>query len=188
MTIAFKEWAGIVAALAAGDQCLILRKGGIAETEGDGAFRPKHTRFWFYPTLLHEHQSGLKPRAAAWQATAAAMLDGERRCLQYWADAIVVQTLANLETARELSPWHFWTDATIDQRFHYRQPGLVAMLVRVYRAEPQWFLETSEYRGCKSWVELSENFQEQPAEPVLSESAWAEQLQRFRELLRSTPE
>ena len=58
---AFKEWDVICRALADGKQALILRKGGIAE-EG-GVFRPEHTRFWLYPTYLHQQRDGVKPEA-----------------------------------------------------------------------------------------------------------------------------
>ena len=58
LSIAFKEWAVICAALAA-TQSLILRKGGIAE-EG-GVFRPEHSEFLLYPTYFHEHRQGIKP-------------------------------------------------------------------------------------------------------------------------------
>src|SRR5437763_250989 len=60
---AFKEWAVVCQALAGGRQALILRKGGIAEA--GGAFRPDHTRFWLFPTYLHQTAEALKPPVAA---------------------------------------------------------------------------------------------------------------------------
>ena len=59
LAIAFKEWAVICAALAAGRQSVILRKGGIAEESG--LFRPEHPEFLLYPTYFHEHRGGVKP-------------------------------------------------------------------------------------------------------------------------------
>ena len=58
---AFKEWAVIGEALAEGKQALILRKGGVAEQGGD--FAVEHTRFWLFPTYLHEKPEALKPEA-----------------------------------------------------------------------------------------------------------------------------
>ena len=46
--IAFKEWAVVCAALASGQQSLILRKGGIHE--GRDGFRVAHREFWLFPT------------------------------------------------------------------------------------------------------------------------------------------
>src|SRR5262245_8156677 len=59
LSVAFKEWAVICAALATGKQSLILRKGGIAED--GGGFRPEHSEFLLYPTYFHEHHNGIKP-------------------------------------------------------------------------------------------------------------------------------
>src|SRR5262245_49882113 len=58
---AFKEWAVICKALAGGQQALILRKGGIAEAGGD--FRVEHTRFWLFPTYVHQQEGGLREEA-----------------------------------------------------------------------------------------------------------------------------
>src|SRR5579862_6939082 len=58
---AFKEWAVICAALAQGKQSIILRKGGIAEDEGE--FGVEHTRFWLYPTFTHQQNDGVSEEA-----------------------------------------------------------------------------------------------------------------------------
>ena len=60
---AFKEWADICRALALGRQAIILRKGGIAER--GGSFQAEHTRFWLYPTYVHQQRSGIRPEASA---------------------------------------------------------------------------------------------------------------------------
>ncbi len=52
---AFKEWAAVCAALSAGRQTVILRKGGIAE--GPGGFQPEHGEFWLLPTRFTSGQS-----------------------------------------------------------------------------------------------------------------------------------
>jgi hypothetical protein len=49
---AFKEWAAVCTALAAGKQSLIVRKGGIHE--GRDGFRVEHGEFWLYPTQFHQ--------------------------------------------------------------------------------------------------------------------------------------
>src|SRR4051812_35014409 len=59
---ALKEWAVICRALAEGRQAILLRKGGIAETAGE--FRVEHTRFWLYPTYVHQQRDGIRPDAA----------------------------------------------------------------------------------------------------------------------------
>src|SRR4029077_16387625 len=61
MKHAFKEWAVICRALALGKQALILRKGGIAETSGE--FEVEHTRFWLFPTYLHQQNDAFRAGA-----------------------------------------------------------------------------------------------------------------------------
>jgi hypothetical protein len=149
--VAFKEWAGVCDALARGRQSLILRKGGIAE--GPGGFRPEHAIFWLYPTHLHEAQQGLKPQPPArdpWTGPAG---------------RVPLQTLALTESLAfvddpavlpALDPLHVWTPQTVATRFHYRQPGLWVLSVRVYRRErPELWRVTDAQLGCKTWVPLA---------------------------------
>ncbi len=57
---ALKEWAVTIAALAAGDQVLIVRKGGI----GEKRFELPHPRFYLFPTYAHQRPELVKPRRA----------------------------------------------------------------------------------------------------------------------------
>ena len=61
LRIALKEWAVVCRALADGRQSLLLRKGGIAETGGQ--FQIEHSRFWLYPTYVHQQAEGIIPAA-----------------------------------------------------------------------------------------------------------------------------
>ena len=56
--MALKEWAVTVRALAQGTQVLLLRKGGIHET--DKNFRVIHPEFLLYPTYEHQREDLLK--------------------------------------------------------------------------------------------------------------------------------
>src|SRR5262245_56106998 len=68
--IAFKEWAAVCEALAAGRQTIILRKGGIHE--GREGFRVEHDRFWLYPTRFHQAADALTPDAELYSKRALA--------------------------------------------------------------------------------------------------------------------
>ena len=57
---ALKEWAVTIAALEAGDQVLIVRKGGI----GEKRFELPHPRFYLFPTYAHQRPELVKP---AWR-------------------------------------------------------------------------------------------------------------------------
>jgi hypothetical protein len=175
LSIAFKEWAVICRALAEGRQSLILRKGGIAE-EG-GQFRPEHDRFLLYPTFFHEqHRTGIKPDLLPLLDAAEAdrPQTGTIRFTHFGVAESVLH-FSNLDDALALDPYHGWTADTVRQRFHYRTPGLFALVVRVYRPPGAAGVpERPEYTGCKTWVELAEAVPTDGAAPVLRDEAFAE--------------
>ncbi len=147
--VAFKEWAGVCAALGAGRQSLILRKGGVAEAGGE--FRPEHPAFWLYPTVVHQAEQGLRTPAAA------PITPFPPEVVPLGALAVVEWTgrVDTLDQLAALAPFHDWTEATIRGRFDYRRPGLWALVVRVYRRdEPLPLAVTPEQLGCKTWVPL----------------------------------
>ena len=54
-----KEWATVVKALENGDQCVILRKGGILETAS--GFKIESKKFVLFPTYEHQEKNHIKP-------------------------------------------------------------------------------------------------------------------------------
>jgi hypothetical protein len=166
---AFKEWAIVCRLLAEGRQAVILRKGGIAETSGD--FQVEHTRFWLYPTHMHQQRGGMKPELAGLLET----VDAQKPALgivrlTHFAETARVYRVPDLHTALTLQDLHGWSEQTIRQRFAYRSPGLFVLAVRVWQAaEALELAETPEYAGCKSWVDLERDLPTGGASPVLSE-------------------
>jgi len=55
---ALKEWATVVKALENGNQTVLLRKGGILET--DSGFKVESIRFALFPTYEHQDNASLK--------------------------------------------------------------------------------------------------------------------------------
>ena len=156
VSVAFKEWAVICEALAAGRQNVILRKGGIAE-EG-GLFRPEHSEFLLYPTYFHEHRAGVKPEFLSLLDAAEAERPGSGTIrFSHFVRVTGVRHFANLDEALALDPLHAWTPEVVRQRFNYRTPGLFALDVSVFQLrEPAMRYERPEYAGCKTWVTLDE--------------------------------
>lgn len=183
---AFKEWAVICHALAEGRQALILRKGGIAENGGE--FQLEHTRFWLYPTYLHQQKDGITPEAVPLleQVEAERPPQGIVR-LSHFAEVSGVYHLHELASAWKLAGLHGWSQETVQARFEYRQPGLYVLPARVYRS-PQVFdlTETADYAGCRSWVELDRDLPTEGATPVLSDEAFDELLRTLERLLQPT--
>ena len=151
---AFKEWAVICRALAEGRQALILRQGGLAEMGGD--FELKHTRFWLFPTYVHQQRQGIKPEALP-------LLDqvenerppAEVLRLTHFADVVGVYHVHEIAPILLLGHHYLWSEQTVRSRFEYRSPGLFVMPVRTYQAAQVHDVQNlPEYAGCRSWVNL----------------------------------
>lgn len=173
-SIAFKEWAVVCEALASGRQSVILRKGGIHE--GREGFRVQHSTFWLYPTNFHQEPEHLS-------ADAGGFLDEANRrrpppgTVQLREFALVDQAIHLTREAQvqSLQGLHLWSDTTVHERFHYRQPGLFLLVVRIFQRDaPHVVQELPEMAGCKSWVELPEPLTTSGLKPVLSDEDFAE--------------
>jgi hypothetical protein len=172
--LAFKEWAAVCAALAAGRQTIILRKGGIHE--GPGGFQPRFPAFWLYPTNFHQGAVALTPDAAdCIQMAQAEQPPASTIRLHHLAVVKEVIELNQETTALALAGLHIWSQDTVRQRFHYRRPGQFVLLVRVYRAlRPHAIAESPEFAGCKTWVQLPGALALESPQPVLTTESFAE--------------
>jgi hypothetical protein len=182
LKVALKEWAVICAALAAGRQAVLLRKGGIAEA--GGAFRVEHERFWLWPTYAHQQSAGVVEEARPLLERAVANRAEGEVTLTPFAKVERVYYTEDLEKVLSLAGLHLWSEETVRSRFAYRTPGLFVLVVRVYRAATGHRLtETPEQAGCKSWVDLREALAAEGA-PVLSAEALAGVVAEVERLLR----
>jgi hypothetical protein len=174
---ALKEWAVICRALAEGRQALILRKGGIAEKGGE--FGVEQTRFWLFPTYLHEKPDALKPEALPLLQAAEAERPPEGKVwLSHFAEVGGAYHVRDIVGALRIARMHLWSSQTVEQRFAYRSPGLFVLPLRVYRVRETFETpDTAEYAGCKSWVELEKELPTVGAVPVLEDDA-------FRDVMR----
>jgi hypothetical protein len=165
--VGFKEWGGVCDALASGAQIVILRKGGIEE--GPGGFTPEHPFFWLYPTRVHEAQQGLRD---GFERPGPAPAPGEV-AIRALAAVDAVRRLDREDALDALEGFHVWTAETVHKRFHYRNPGLWALVVRVFaRERPATLIATPEQLGCKTWVELDPPLATAGLAPVLDDEAW----------------
>jgi hypothetical protein len=179
---AFKEWSAIVAALGAGAQTIILRKGGIAEDRG--GFDPARARrFWLFPTQFHAQREKLKPAAAPFfpgtPASGPASSPRSPAVFEFYADLVAYRFLNNWREVVALDAFHLWTEATVRERFEWAGPaGLHLLLIRVYRLRSPLAVPAGlDLGGCKSWIELpvalAPDEAARAAQPVLSDAAFA---------------
>jgi hypothetical protein len=181
-SIGFKEWAGVCDALARGRQSIILRKGGIREGAGPGAFVPEHDAFWLYPTAVHQAQQGLR-------------LDGETTDPRIHDpdSPIPIGLLARVElvgrvhdesSLTALEDFHVLAPETVRGRFHYRSPGLWILATRIWQREPPFRIAASpEHAGCKTWVTLDDALPTSDLQAALDDSEWADRMARLRTIL-----
>lgn len=183
--IAFKEWASVCLALRDGQQSVILRKGGIQEEAG--GFEIEHRTFWLLPTYLHQEASGLQPEAASLIDASIAEKPPEGT-LAIGEFAVVEEfyRIQHEETLPALRPFHLWSDATVHDRFHYRRPGLTALLVRVYSAEenPAEVPDSPIIAGCRTWVDLPFPLSTTGLKPALTDEQFADLRADFLDSLR----
>lgn len=173
----FKEWAIVCDAMGRGEQCVILRKGGIAEGREGFAFR--HSEFFLFPTFFHEQVNKVR--------IASPVLPEERSGeieIQFFAKLIAATQITSLDAAMALESLHILQPAVVRERFEYdRAPGLHVALVRAFRLEPAWILaDAPRYGGCRSWVSLPEHPRAIQFEPVLTDEEHDRRVKEFNDI------
>ena len=185
--IALKEWAVTVEALGNGLQVLLLRKGGISESGKH--FRVAHPEFLLYPTFEHQREDLLKePHQSALRALLDEPHDSDSITFSYWAQAAETIEVLEQELVEALSPHHIWTGDYAESRLRWKPRfPLSVMLLRVYRLEqPVTVPFLPEYKGCTSWVELSEQVALGRMEPALSDDEFRRQVDEIKGALEVT--
>jgi hypothetical protein len=168
---ALKEWAVVVRALEAGQQIVILRKGGISEVGNE--FRIEFPEFLFYPTYEHQKAESLLPEfgPSLTQTLQEAPLPEVVR-INTFAQVTHSFDIMNEEQVSALRPYHIWSDAYALDRLHWRPTKpLAALALRVYRLPSAIELPFQpSYRGCTSWVTLERDISLDGAQSVLTEA------------------
>ena len=146
-----KEWAIVCEAMGRGEQCVILRKGGLIEGREGFAFR--YPDFFLVPTFFHEQL--VKVRLIDQDLPKQRPSEIE---IRFFAKLVVAKTIVSLETALALEPMHVLQSSVVRDRFDYDgRSGLHVAFVRVFRLNPVWVLaDLPRYGGCRSWVDLPE--------------------------------
>ncbi len=184
ISIALKEWAAVCRALVDGRQSLILRKGGIAEPTG--GFNLQATRFLLFPTFVHQQETGLRENEFLIAAKNQRPPTGVVR-IEAWAQVTGIYQARDLLPAQLIAHLHVMSDDAVEKRFHYGEPGINILSLRVHRLPaPVEIADELEYRGCKSWVNLRSAVDIDGSTPVLSDKEYHEVIEQLDTLLRPT--
>ncbi|PRW56599.1 hypothetical protein C2E21_4501 [Chlorella sorokiniana] len=153
--LALKEWAPTCAAIAAGEQTILLRKGGIKEP----TFTPAARQFLLFPTAFHTDAELLKP-AAAQRYAAEVQYDPKQQAqlsLGTFCTITGAWTTHDTSVLELLDELHCWAPAFLDARLKWRGKQPVTVLeLRASRLEaPLITPPREEFFGCFSWCDLS---------------------------------
>lgn len=153
---ALKEWAVVCEAVSRGEQTVLLRTGGIEESES--GFEIKQRSFWLFPTQFHQLQQSVSPEFAA-RIADITLPEPENGMIpiSIFCEVVGIHFLSSIDQLKVVRPWHILSDEVVEQRFHYRTPGIFALTIQGFRrSTPTWIQDQPRFAGCHSWVELSQ--------------------------------
>ncbi len=162
---ALKEWSNVVAALAKGEQVILIRKGGIA----DPSFGVEAERFYLYPTYFHQGESEARPSVS----------------VTHWCEVVQTWSVRNAAMLDALEPLVVMPRETLDARYNFRpDQALYVIAVRTWQlAEPVEVRHRDEYSGCKSWISVDEEIDVEGSWPVISDALLQAKLDAIETLL-----
>jgi len=150
---ALKEWAVTIAALAAGDQVLIVRKGGI----GEKRFELPHPRFYLFPTYAHQRPELVKAAARDRFADPLAQREDPAELpLAVHAELVSSHPIADPGALDAIDHLHVLAPTYAEERLKWRRkhPLWAAVLRVSVLPQPPVLHVLPEHGGCVSWVDL----------------------------------
>lgn len=179
---ALKEWAAVDAALAAGDQIVLIRKGGIA----DARFGVEAERFYILPTYLHQREKQFKPEFQHFFHATNRLDDGGPDVpVNVWCEVAAVFRIDDLDRLLALEPFVIFTSETIRERYAFRPDQAVHVIaVRTWRlSEPKIVANRPEYVGCRSWISVEEEIGLDHSTAAVGEEEFAKRLAAIARVL-----
>ena len=169
-TIALKEWASVIAAMLAGDQVVMLRKGGI----GEKRFDVPHREFLLLPTHVHQRPELLAPSVQDdYPDLLAITEEPDVVGITAWCEVHDVHEVTEQAELDALAPFHVLGPDYAAERLRWRpKHPLMAIVARVHRVDPSLSLTmTPDMRGCRSWIEV--DIEQPPPAPVMDDARFA---------------
>ena len=186
LTTALKEWSVAIDALAQGETILLLRKGGIKESQGK--FSAEADQVVLFPTFEHQKPELLKPQ---YQSAVKPVTKGqhpETITLKAWADITHIFLTDDADKVAALSAFHIWQPNLAQERLKWKpkQP-LYVLALRAYRfSEPITLSWHESYGGCQSWLSLANEITVDKGErAAMDEAEYQEQVKEISQVLNT---
>lgn len=162
---ALKEWSTVVDALGRGEQVILIRKGGIA----DSNFGVEAQKFYLYPTYFHQGENDHRPTIV----------------ITHWCEVVRTWSVRDVELVHRLAPFVSLPRETIDARYRFRPDQALHIIgVRTFALPaPVVIAFREDYAGCRSWLSVEDEIDVEGSTPVLSEAALRSRLAAVESLL-----
>ena len=181
--LALKEWAVTLFALEQGSQIILFRKGGIKEISK--TFQVLDDGFFLYPTYEHQVAELLKPRFLTALKETRNDEDPDLVTISSFAEVVDIVETDDIQALTNLYDAHIWAPEYLNKRLKWKPRHPISVIsLRVHLLEqPQAVPVMPPYFGCKSWVDLVEDFPVGATEPVLSDRQFGHRLKAVKDAL-----
>lgn len=179
MMMMLKEWSTVERALEAGQQTVLLRKGGILETAS--GFKVESKRFLIYPTWEHQTRENIRKPFWYHLDNVEKPVSGHNR-ISLLVEVLAQADVSSEETVHNLEPFHIWSRPYIASRRRWQpKRPLKAIFLRTYRIKPFTIPIQDSYAGCRSWLELDAGAMSD--DPVLEQKTSDKMLKEFQRIV-----
>ncbi len=177
---ALKEWDIAINALIDGETILLMRKGGLRETQVQ--FVRSAQPVLLYPTYEHQMADRLKPTYASRVEPVPSGWHPQQVTIRAMAAITDVLTLTKAESLESLYSWHIWQQDFAIERWRWKPDNPLSILcLRVFvLPQPQVIAYQPHYGGCRSWLELDQPVDITHAQPVFDRTEYRAQVAQIR--------
>ncbi len=185
LTTALKEWSVAIDALAQGKTILLLRKGGIKESQGK--FSAEANQVVLFPTFEHQKPELLKPQDQNAVKPVAKGWHPETLTLKAWADITHIFLTDDADKVAALSAFHIWQPNLAQERLKWKpkQPLYVLALRAYCFPEPITLSWHDSYGGCRSWLSLANGITADIGRAAMNEAKYLKQIEEIVQVLNA---
>ena len=165
MRYALKEWDTTIESLGQGRIVAVWRKGGVNEI-----FQVEQKKFILFPTFTHESKEKIKEKFLLPETQNYSPNKDNQIKIKYFAEVYEILEVNTFEELLCISGELIHTKEHLKYLWNLspNNNGTI-LLLRVYAlCNPILITNSSEYSGCKSWIQLSVDVPKTGSKPVLN--------------------